>query len=81
MSSLSNETISAIEDLRTATQKLFDEQKLSAKQVVTVQTQELPAAIIAFQYYGSSDLASNISELNNDINVSNIKGNIDILTA
>lgn len=80
MSSLSSETIGALEDLRTITQKLFDEQKLNAKQIINVQTQELPARVIAFQYYGNSDLGANIAELNNDINVSNLKGNIDILT-
>lgn len=80
MSSLSSETIGELEDLRTTTQGLFNDQKLSAKQIINVQTQELPARVIAFQYYGSSDLGANIAELNNDINVSNLKGNIDILT-
>lgn len=81
MSSLSSMTIDSLEDLRTVTQKLFDQQKLSAKQIINVQTQELPASIISYQYYGDSSQGERISLLNKEINVSNLKGNIDILTA
>lgn len=81
MSGLSQTTLNDLQDLRVTVQQFFDTEKLNAKQIISVQTQELPARIIAFQYYGSSELGSNIAELNNEINVSNLKGNIDILTA
>lgn len=81
MTALSSITINSLQDLRAVTQRFFDDQKVSAKQIINVQTQELPARIIAFQYYGSSELGSNIAQLNNEINVSNLAGNIDILTA
>ncbi len=81
MTALTNTTINSLEDLRAVTQQFFDDQKVTAKQIISVQTQELPARIIAFQYYGSSELGSNIAQLNTDINVSNLQGNIDILTA
>lgn len=81
MSSLSSVTINALEDIRTVTQKLLDEQKLSAQQTVQVFTQELPARVIAYQYYGSSELGESIAELNGEINVSNMVGNITILTS
>ena len=81
MTALTNVTINSLEDLRAVTQQFFDDQKVTAKQIITVQTQELPARIIAFQYYGSSETGSNIAGLNSEINVSNLKGNIDIFTA
>lgn len=81
MTALTNETINSLEDLRAISQQFFDDQKVTAKQIISIQTQELPARIIAFQYYGSSELGSNIAKLNDDINVSNLAGNIDILTA
>ncbi len=81
MTALTNTTINSLEDLRAVTQQFFDDQKVTAKQIISVQTQELPARIIAFQYYGSSELGSSIAQLNTDINVSNLQGNIDILTA
>lgn len=81
MTALTNTTINSLEDLRAIAQAFFDDQKVTAKQIITVQTQELPARIIAFQYYGTSEAGSNISGLNNEINVSNLKGNIDIFTA
>jgi len=80
VTALSSTTINDLEDLRTATQKFFDEQKLTARQVVTVKTQRLPARIIAFQYYGSSELGENIAKLNNTINVSDLEGDIEVLT-
>lgn len=80
MTALSSTTINRLEDLRTVTQKFFDEQELTVQQVVSVFTQELPASIIAFQYYGSSQLGSSIAELNQTINVSNVSGDIEIFT-
>lgn len=80
MSGLSEVTINDLEDLRVASQKFFDDQKVSAKQIISVQTPELPARVIAYQYYGSSELGANIASLNNEINVSNLNGIIDIFT-
>lgn len=81
MTALTNVTINSLEDLRAVTQQFFDDQKVVVRQIITVQTQELPARVIAYQYYGSSDIGSNIAELNGEINVSNLTGNIDIFTA
>lgn len=81
MTALTHTTINSLEDLRAITQQFFDDQKVTAKQIITVQTQELPARIIAYQYYGNSETGSNIAALNGDINVSNLAGNIDIFTA
>ncbi len=81
MVALTNTTINSLEDLRAITQQFFDDQKVTAKQIITVQTPQLPARIIAYQYYGSSETGSNIAALNGEINVSNLNGSIDIFTA
>ncbi len=81
MTALTSTTINSLEDLRAITQQFFDDQKVVVRQIITVQTQELPARVIAYQYYGSSEIGSNIAELNGEINVSNLTGNIDIFTA
>jgi len=78
--SLSPETIDSLEDQRTITQQFFDEQKLSAQQVITVNTQKLPARVIAYQYYNSSENGERIASLNDEINVSYMSGDIEIFT-
>ena len=80
MTSLSSTTINELEELRTITQSLFDEQKLNARRIINVNTQRLPARVISFQYYGNSDQGADIGQLNADINVSSLSGNIEILT-
>lgn len=78
--SLSFKSISLIEDQRTVTQQFFDDQKLNAQQIITVNTQNLPARVIAYQYYGESDLGARIAILNNEINVSFLSRDIEIFT-
>lgn len=78
--SLSTETIDFLEDQRTITQQFFDEQKLNAQQVITVNTQKLPARVIAYQYYKSSENGERIANLNDEINVSYMSGDIEIFT-
>lgn len=78
--SLSFKSIGLIEDQRKVTQQFFDKQKLDAQQIITVNTQTLPARVIAYQYYGESDLGAQIGILNDEINVSFLSGNIEIFT-
>lgn len=73
-------TLDSITETRIEVQQFFDEQQLSASQVVDVKTVTLPARVIAYQYYGSSQLGFNIAELNEDANVSFIEGNIQVFT-
>ena len=78
--SLSSKSIGLIEDQRTVTQQFFDAEKLDAQQIITVNTQNLPARVIAYQYYGESDLGARIAILNNEINVSFLSGDIEIFS-
>ena len=78
--SLSSESIGLLEDQRTVTQQFFDQQKLSAQQVIIVNTQTLPARVIAYQYYGDSTPGARIAALNDEINVSFLSDDIEIFT-
>lgn len=77
---LSNETLATLEELRVTTQNIFDAEKLSAKQVTSITTPELPARVISYNYYGNSDAGEAIADLNSEINVSNMVGDIVIFT-
>jgi len=70
----------AIQDLRDATQTLFDEIKLTTSRIIEIKTEEMPAPVLAFQYYGSLDLQQEIIELNPEQNVSFFAGNVSILS-
>jgi len=79
--SISSTSIGLLEDQRTVTQQFFDDQKLDAQQIISVETQILPARIIAFQYFGDSTSGARIAVLNDEINVSFLSGIIEIFTA
>lgn len=61
---IDGEVMEALTELRTITQGFFDEQKLTANQVIIVQTNPMSTRLIAFAYYGSSELGEPIAELN-----------------
>ena len=71
----------SLADMRVDVQQFFREQRLTADQIVTIDTAETSTRLLAYQYYGSSDNASTIEDLNNIADVSFISGNLDILTA
>ena len=79
--SISSKSIGLLEDQRTVTQQFFDDQKLDVQQIITVNTQRLPARVIAYQYYGASLQGASIAVLNDEINVSFLEGNIEIFTS
>jgi prophage DNA circulation protein len=76
---IGSETISALQEMRAATQSFFDDAKLTASKTIEVFTEEMPARVMTYQYYGSSDLAEEIIGLNDDPNVSFYKGDVKIL--
>lgn len=78
---LNTESILALDTIRTTTQDVFDDQKLSAKRVIEVRVNVTPARLLSFQYYGDSSRGEEIAKLNKEINVSYMEGNIKVLTA
>ena len=81
MMTISAESIDTLEDQRTVTQQFFDDEKLDVDQIITVNTQTLPARVIAYQYYGESESGQRIAILNDEINSSFLTGDIEIFTA
>ncbi len=78
---LSVEVLDSIAVLRSDVQDVFDTQKLSAKRIIGVRTNTIPSRVLAYQYYGESTEGENLAALNEDLNVSFISGDVEILTA
>lgn len=78
---LTTETLNSITDLRVTIQGFFDTQKLTASQIIDIKTKVVPARVLAYQYYGSSELGADIAELNEDLNVSFLEGDLEVFTS
>ncbi len=77
---MNQDSLNALDAIRVATQDLLNEQKLSAARIVTVNRNTRPVRLISFDYYGNSDKAQDLIDINNDINVSYFEGDIQVLT-
>ncbi len=78
---LSDSSLTALTDLRTIANQLLDTKRLEAKKVITIYTRKMPMSVIAYQYYGNTDLTDTLLELNGIVGASFVEGNIKILTA
>lgn len=81
LSILENETQDKIHILRDAYQLFIDEQKLNARQLITVNTNLTSARLLSYQYYADSTQGERLADLNNIDDVTFIEGNVTILTA
>ena len=70
----------ALDEIRVATQQLLTEQKLSAARVVEKNRNIRPVRLLSFDYYGESDRAQELIDVNQNINVSYFEGDVGILT-
>ena len=70
----------SLTDIRTSMQEFFDQQKLTAQQVITVNTNRTSSSLLAFQYYGDSSKSLDILKLNNIVDPASIEGDIKIFT-
>ncbi len=77
---LDDETLQSITDTRTDTQTFFNGQRLTVSQVVEARTNTLPATVIAYQYYQDSTRGQELIQLNNEPNVTFLKGEIQVLS-
>lgn len=80
MANIDEELLDDLQELRTQTREFFDEQKLTVRIIINVQTNETTTRLLAYQYYKSSELGESLAQLNSILDVSNVKGSIDILT-
>ena len=81
VSELEDDTKKEIETLRVLTQSFFEEQKITTAQIITINTVQIPAKVLSYQYYASSDAGPDIAKLNKENNVSFLNGETQIFTA
>ena len=79
-SGLTEETQISLADLRDSVRSFLDNAKLMTAQVVTINTVEMPAQLLSYTYYGSSDNTVEIIELNSIRNPSFVSGEVEILS-
>ena len=78
---LDEDLLATLSNLRAIVNNFLEEQKLTAAQVTPIFTNVLPATVLSYQYYGTTDRADEIIALNNTADVSFIEGNINVLSA
>jgi len=77
---MNQESLNALDEIRVETQALLDEQKLSAARIVTVNRNTRSVRLLAFDYYGDSEQAQDLIDINDDINISYFEGDVEVLT-
>lgn len=77
----SDQVISAVTDMRVIVQQFFDEQKITLKQILEVNTYTVPARVLSYQYYAESKSADQILKLNGITDVSFVDGTVEVVTA
>jgi len=77
----SDQVISSVTDMRVIVQQFFDEQKITLKQIISVNVYTIPARVLSYQYYEESTSADQILELNGITDVSFVDGTVEIVTA
>lgn len=78
---LSSSALGLITDYRSLVQEFFNKEKLNTRRIIGIRTNIIPSAVLAYQYYGSTELASNLAGLNTDLNTSFLEGTLEIITS
>lgn len=79
--SVSQETQAVLQSLRAEMRKFFLQQETITSKIITIQQNtQIPVTVLAYQYYGSTDNAQKIIDLNRFNDISFVSGNINILT-
>lgn len=77
---LDPDLLTTLSNLRATVNNYLEQQKLTAAQIEPVYTNQIPAAALSYQYYGTTDRIDEIVSLNNAPDVSFIEGNIVVLS-
>jgi len=77
---LSTDTKALLTDQRIATENLFDDNSVTLGRIITVLTPLISARLLAYQYYGDSELGEDIAQLNEVTDPAFIEGNVRIIT-
>lgn len=71
----------AVTDMRVTVLDVFDQARVDASQIITVETLPTTTRLLAFNYYGNDEFGETIVDLNGITDVSFIEGPIEVLTA
>lgn len=77
---LPTDTKIIINELRNQARDFLDNQRISAKRIIDIETKRLPAQVLTYSLYGNVDETEKIIELNNVKDVSFVEGQVQVLT-
>lgn len=77
---LSADVQKAISKTRVLTNNFFEEQKLTTNRIVTVVSESIPLSVLSYQYYGTTEGYEVLAELNNDLNVAFLSGELQVVS-
>lgn len=77
---ISDDVFEALVEIRTITNGFFQEQKITARQIIEIETNPISIRGLSFQYYGSSELGEDIATLNGMFDLVYKQGTIEIFT-
>lgn len=78
---LSNDTLDALANLRNSSRLFFEDISVTVSKISPVTlSSTIPMSVLAYQYYGSTDNTAELINLNSTIDVSFVKGEVQILT-
>lgn len=70
-----------LNNIRTQANATLAEIRISARRIITITTKRIPLSVLAYKYYGNTDLVDTLQQLNNLDQVSFVEGDIEILTS
>lgn len=76
---MNNESVEKLEELRAAATNIFDREEVNLFKIEIIKVQTQPVGIIAFAFYGDTDLEEELISLNEVSNPSFINGEFKIL--
>lgn len=79
--SISDNTKSLIQNLRTETRKFFEAERLNVNNITTISTARQPLRVLTYQYYGDTENVTRIARLNSIYENGFVEGDVDILTS
>lgn len=72
--------LNELSQARVYTRDFFKEQEAQAFRVNTISTNKIPTSILAYKYYGNTDLTENLIELNNITYNPSVEGEVKLYT-
>jgi prophage DNA circulation protein len=75
------ESNDVLTDMRSETQAFFNDERLTARQIITVETNRISTRLLSYQYYADSSEGERLGLINQNPDVNFISGEVKVLTA